>query len=99
VPANSDRKMFHHTFLPYWCRVARIRRLIRRAINRDAGDQCAKAPPEAQCDQKGIIALPPRMVGMLKKVTLRGIDKVGWLFTFTGAAYDLCRLRNLMART
>ena len=27
------------------------------------------------------------------------IDKVGWLFTFTGAAYNLCRLRNLMART
>jgi hypothetical protein len=32
-----------------------------------------------------------------RKVKLRGIDKVGWLFTFTGAAYNLCRLRNLMA--
>ena len=40
-----------------------------------------------------------KMVGMLKKVKLRGIDKVGWLFTFTGAAYNLCRLRNLMATT
>jgi len=40
-----------------------------------------------------------KMIGMLRKVKLRGIDKVGWLFTFTGAAYDLCRLRNLMART
>src|SRR6202050_11404 len=39
-----------------------------------------------------------KMVGGLKKVKLRGIDKVGWLFTFTGAAYNLCRLRNLMAR-
>jgi integrase len=39
-----------------------------------------------------------KMIGMLKKVKLRGIDKVGWLFTFTGAAYNLCRLRNLMAR-
>jgi len=29
---------------------------------------------------------------------LRGIDKVGWLFTFTGAAYNLCRLRNLIAQ-
>ncbi len=38
-----------------------------------------------------------KMVGMLKKVKLRGIDKVGWLFTFTGAAYNLCGLRNLMA--
>jgi transposase len=40
-----------------------------------------------------------KMVGMLRKVKLRGIDKVGWLFAFTGAAYNLCRLRNLMART
>ena len=39
-----------------------------------------------------------KIVGMLKKVKLRGIEKVGWLFTFTGAAYHLCRLRNLMAR-
>src|SRR5450759_252746 len=39
-----------------------------------------------------------KMVGMLKKVKLRGIEKVGWLFTFTAAAYNLCRLRNLMAR-
>jgi hypothetical protein len=38
-----------------------------------------------------------KMVGMLRKVKLRKIDKVGWLFTFTGAAYNLCRLRNLMA--
>jgi len=38
-----------------------------------------------------------KMVGMLKKVKLRGIDKVGSLFTFTGAAYNLCRLRNLLA--
>ena len=39
-----------------------------------------------------------KMVGMLRKVKLRGMDKVGWLFTFTGVAYNLCRLRNLMAR-
>ena len=38
-----------------------------------------------------------KMVGMLRKVKLRGIDKVGWLFTFTGAAYNLCRLRNLIS--
>jgi hypothetical protein len=39
-----------------------------------------------------------KTAGALKKVKLQGIDKVGWLFTFTGAAYNLCRLRNLMAR-
>jgi transposase len=36
-----------------------------------------------------------KVIGMLKKVKLRGLKKVGWLFTFTGAAYNLCRLRNL----
>jgi hypothetical protein len=39
-----------------------------------------------------------KMVGMLRKVKLRGWDEVGWLFTFTGAADNLCQLRNLMAR-
>ena len=38
-----------------------------------------------------------KLLPVMKKVKLRGIDKVGWLFTFTGAAYNLCRLRNLMA--
>jgi hypothetical protein len=37
------------------------------------------------------------MLAMLRKVKLRGIDKVEWLFTFTGAPYNLCRLRDLMA--
>ncbi len=36
-----------------------------------------------------------KMVGMLKKVKLRGIDKVGWLFTFTGAQQPV-QMRNLM---
>jgi hypothetical protein len=35
------------------------------------------------------------MVETLRKVKLRGIDKVGWLFTFTEAAYYLYRLLNL----
>jgi hypothetical protein len=39
-----------------------------------------------------------KVVGMLRKVKLRGIDEVGWLFTFTGTAHNLCRLQNLMAK-
>jgi len=30
-----------------------------------------------------------KMVGMQKKVKLRGIEKVGWLFTFTGSCLPL----------
>jgi hypothetical protein len=41
-------------------------------------------------------------VGILKKVKLRGIDNVGWLFTFTGAAYNrvplCCKQRLNLAR-
>src|SRR5229473_750663 len=39
-----------------------------------------------------------KVIGMLKKVKLRGLEKVGWLFTFTGAAYNLCRLRTLQVQ-
>jgi transposase len=36
-----------------------------------------------------------KMIGMLRKVKLRGREKVGWLFTFVGAAYNLVRLQPL----
>src|SRR3989442_546328 len=39
-----------------------------------------------------------KVIGMLKKVKLRGLEKVGWLFTFTGAAYNICRLRNFQVQ-
>ena len=38
-----------------------------------------------------------KMIGMLKRVKLRGRAKIGWLFTFVGAAYNLCRLARLEA--
>jgi hypothetical protein len=38
-----------------------------------------------------------KMIGMLRKVKLRGREKVGWLFTFVGAAYNLVRLGRLQA--
>jgi len=38
-----------------------------------------------------------KIIGMLKKVKLRGLEKVRWLFTFVGAAYNLCRLGRLEA--
>ncbi len=39
-----------------------------------------------------------KMIGMLKKVKLRGLEKVGWLFTFVAAAYNLRRLQKLQAQ-
>ena len=38
-----------------------------------------------------------KVIGMLRKVKLRGREKVGWLFTFVGAAYNLIRLQRLQA--
>ena len=38
-----------------------------------------------------------KMIGLLKKVKLRGLRKVSWWFTLVGAAYNLVRLRRLRA--
>lgn len=37
-----------------------------------------------------------KTVGMLRKTRHRGVRKVGWVFTFAAAAYNLVRMRNLM---
>jgi transposase len=36
-----------------------------------------------------------KTIGMLKKVKLRGLEKVSWLFTFVAAVYNLYRLQRL----
>jgi transposase len=36
-----------------------------------------------------------KTVGGLRKLRHRGIELVGWMFTFTAAAYNLVRIRNL----
>jgi hypothetical protein len=38
-----------------------------------------------------------KTVAGLKKAKLRGLDKVGWAFAFTAAAYNLVRLPKLLA--
>ena len=39
-----------------------------------------------------------RTIALMRKVRHRGIQKVGWVFTFAAAAYNLVRMRNLLAR-
>jgi transposase len=39
-----------------------------------------------------------KTIALVRKVRHRGIEKVGWLFTFAAAAYNLVRMRNLLAR-
>jgi IS5 family transposase len=36
-----------------------------------------------------------KTIALLRKVRHRGIFKVGWIFTFAAAAYNLVRMRNL----
>lgn len=40
-----------------------------------------------------------KTVGLLRKVRLRGVRRVGWLFTFAAAVYNLVRMRNLVEAT
>jgi IS5 family transposase len=36
-----------------------------------------------------------KTIALLRKVRHRGVFKVGWVFTFAAAVYNLVRLRNL----
>src|SRR5947209_7318871 len=38
-----------------------------------------------------------KTVGMLRKTRHRGVHKVGWVFTFAAAAYNLVRMRSLVS--
>jgi len=38
-----------------------------------------------------------KSIALMRKVRHRGIDKVGWVFTFAAAAYNLVRMRKLLA--
>ncbi|MDH4082328.1 MAG: transposase, partial [Nitrospira sp.] len=40
-----------------------------------------------------------KTVGLRRKVKLRGVQRVGWLFTFAAAVYNLVRMRNLVETT
>ena len=37
-----------------------------------------------------------KTVAGLRKTRHRGADRVGWMFTFAAAAYNLVRMRNLL---
>ena len=37
-----------------------------------------------------------KTIGGLRKTRHRGADRVGWVFTFAAAAYNLVRMRNLL---
>jgi hypothetical protein len=39
-----------------------------------------------------------KTIALLRKVRHRGIYKVGWVFTFAAAAYNLVRIRNIVMR-
>jgi transposase len=39
-----------------------------------------------------------KTIALMRKVRHRGLAKVGWVFTFAAAAYNLLRMRNLLAR-
>ena len=38
-----------------------------------------------------------KTIGLMRQTRHRGLERVGWMFTFTAAAYNLIRIRNLQA--
>jgi transposase len=39
-----------------------------------------------------------KTIALQRKTRFRGLDRVGWMFTFAAAAYNLVRMRNLLAQ-
>lgn len=40
-----------------------------------------------------------KTVALMRKTRFRGLERVGWIFTWTAAAYNLVRIRNLIRAT
>lgn len=40
-----------------------------------------------------------KTVALMRKTKFRGLERVGWMFTWTAAAYNLVRMRNLLGAT
>ena len=40
-----------------------------------------------------------KTIALMRKVRHRGLEKVGWVFTFAEAAYNLVRMKNLLANS
>jgi transposase len=40
-----------------------------------------------------------KTVALMRKTRFRGLERVGWIFTWTAAAYNLVRMRNLLGAT
>ena len=40
-----------------------------------------------------------KTVAMMRKARFRGLERVGWMFTWAAAAYNLVRMRNLLGAT
>jgi hypothetical protein len=38
-------------------------------------------------------------VGLIRKAKMRGLKKIGWLFTMSIAVFNLIRIRNIEAYT
>jgi len=39
-----------------------------------------------------------KTIALQRKTRFRGLDRVGWMFTCAAAAYNLVRMRNLLAQ-
>lgn len=40
-----------------------------------------------------------KTIGLMRKIRHKGVDRGGWMFTFTNAVYNLVRIRNIIGAT
>jgi hypothetical protein len=61
----------------------------------DAACRLRDQPEEAEAHRECFGWL--KGIALMRTVRHRGIEKVGWVFTFAAAAYNLVRLKDLLA--
>jgi hypothetical protein len=54
----------------------------------------------SQCKRKLVEEIFGRLktIGLMRKTRHKGVQRGGWMFTFTSAIYNLIRIKNLVAQ-
>ncbi len=68
------------------------RRAVDERTTRHAGYQLS----QKKCKRIEEVFGWMKSIGLLRKLRHRGLERVGWMFTFAAAAYNLVRMRNLI---
>jgi len=99
VTLGADKGYDTRAFVKQLRRLNVSAHIARKAVG-SAMDHCVVAYPHYDISQNARYRVEEvfawmKTVGLLRKTRHRGVPRVGWMFTFTTAVYNLVRMRNL----